>query len=71
MKNTFKNIIFFTHRIRDIIKYRTIQNHYKKNCNKFDILITGIPISGLIFHLCPLTITGTFFTNCSCILIYM
>lgn len=54
-----------------IIKYRTIQNHYKQNCNRFDILITGIPISGLIFHLWPLTTTGSFFTNYNCILIYM
>ena len=54
-----------------IIKYRAIKNLYKKNCNRFDILIVGIPVSGLIFHLWPLTTTGSFFTNYNCILIYM
>jgi O-antigen ligase len=54
-----------------IIKYRAVQNHHKQNCNEFGILITGIPISGLIFHLWPLTTTGSFFTNYNCILIYM
>lgn len=54
-----------------ITRYRTIQNLYKKNCNRFDILIAGIPVSGLLFHLWPLTTTGSFFTNYNCILIYM
>jgi O-antigen ligase len=54
-----------------IIKYQTIQKHYKQNCNRFDILIAGIAVSGLLFHLWPLTTTGSFFTNYNCILIYM
>jgi len=54
-----------------IIKYRAIQKHYKQNDNRFDILIVGVAISGLIFHLWPLTTTGSFFTNYNSILIYM
>jgi O-antigen ligase len=54
-----------------IKKYLGIQKLYKKNFNRFDILIVGIPISGLMFHLWPLTTTGSFFTNYNCILIYM
>jgi O-antigen ligase len=54
-----------------IIKYQTIQKLYKQNYNRFEILIVGIPISGLVFHLWPLTTTGSFFTNYNCILIYM
>ena len=54
-----------------IIKYQTIQKNYKQNNNRFDILITGIAVSGLLFHLWPFTTTGSFFTNYNCILIYM
>jgi O-antigen ligase len=54
-----------------IIKYQTIQKNYKQNNNRFDILIAGIAVSGLLFHLWPLTTTGSFFTNYNCILIYM
>jgi O-antigen ligase len=54
-----------------IIKYQTIQKNYKQNNNKFDILIAGIAVSGLLFHLWPLTTTGSFFTNYNSILIYM
>ena len=63
--------IIFLFLIYLIIKYQTIQNHYKKNCNSFDILIAGIAVSGLLFHLWPFTTTGSFFTNYNCILIYM
>jgi O-antigen ligase len=54
-----------------IKKYRSIQKNYEQNPNKFDILITGIAVSGLLFHLWPFTTTGSFFTNYNCILIYM
>lgn len=64
-------IIVFLFLMYLIIKYRTIQNLYKQNSNRFNILIAGIPVSGLLFHLWPLTTTGSFFTNYNCILIYM
>ena len=54
-----------------IIKYLLIHNLYKKYLSKFEILIVGIPLSGLIFHLWPFITTGSFFTNYNCILIYM
>ena len=54
-----------------IIKYQTIQKNYKQNNNRFEILIAGIAVSGLLFHLWPFTTTGSFFTNYNCILIYM
>ena len=54
-----------------MIKFRKIQKLYEQNFQRFDILIAGIPVSGLIFHLWPLTTTGSFFTNYNCILIYM
>jgi hypothetical protein len=71
MKKTSKNFIFLVSRISEVVKYRTIYKVYKKNYNKFDILIAGIPISGLIFYLWPLTTTRSFFTNNNCIFIYM
>ena len=54
-----------------VAKYFTILNLYKKNTAKFELLIAGIPMSGLIFHLWPVISTGSFFTNYNCILIYM
>ena len=44
---------------------------YKENFKNFSILIVGIPLSGLIFHLWPLITTGSFFTNYNCIQIYL
>jgi len=54
-----------------VAKYFTILNLYKKNTAKFELLIAGISMSGLIFHLWPVISTGSFFTNYNCILIYM
>lgn len=44
---------------------------YKKNYKNFSILVVGIPLSGLIFHLWPFITTGSFFTNYNCILVYL
>jgi hypothetical protein len=71
MKKILKNFIFLVSRITEVVKYRTIYKVCKKNYNKFDILIAGISISGLIFYLWSLTATRRFFTNYNCIFIYM
>ena len=60
--------LFFIYLVNKIYD---LKNTHNKNFTKFNELIIGISISGLIFHLWPLITTGSFFTNYNCIMIYM
>lgn len=61
-------LFFFFYTIKIFFRVVTTKTNYDNNIN---LLIGGIPLAGLIFHLWPFITTGSFFTNYNCILLYM